>query len=301
MWGAIWGAVVIVGGWIAANAVYIAIGAAVGAVIGGVTAAITGGSISKGVLFGAIGGAVTAGVGAYLAPAAGAATAGGGSVGALGMSSNMAVTGAASTNVYGTAAYGYQAAAGAGATSSMTTSGILKKIGTSMAGSQWKGQIAGAIVKGGLSAWASNEQNKDSIKANKLAADRLAEENQKNRDWKSGESDKNFEQESALRSIPQAQDNTGYYLQHDTATQDRDLRRDQWDTEIEMQYDAIDLTADLQKKRTSAYTPKSKGIRQSLVDESAVTKEAPGSGKTWTQPVPEAALQGSPTESQEEV
>lgn len=118
-------------GFVTASAGTIAVNAIVGAVIGGLTAAISGGDVGKGVLFGAVGGAVISGAGAW----ASSATAG--------------------TSAFGPYASGYKmygtspATAGSSALKTVPTQGANTISGSLQKGGKWLlDKYGGNLIEG---------------------------------------------------------------------------------------------------------------------------------------------------------
>ena len=196
---------------IAAITVGVITAAVVGAAIGGLTAAITGGSVGKGMLFGAIGGVVSAGLSGVFAGA--------------GVGVEQTASGAFLAD--GGAAGGQVIATKTIETGSSTIGASLAEVGKKIAT-----QVGGEVVKSGISGYMANEGQKDMIKANREAAELKHKRDMEIIDLQA----KHSKELSAMGGSGGAgADNTGHQLTYDARMAELAQRSKEFDTTTKQQ------------------------------------------------------------------
>ena len=112
-----------------------------------------------------------------------------------------------------------------------TTSSLLAEVGKESLKTGSK-EIIGAVVKGGINAYAQSKAAEEAAKAQEKAAKELREwqeiEAEKDREFQASQTVEALEGEKALRGIAQEVDNTAAYLQYDLGTAELAQRRDEF-------------------------------------------------------------------------
>jgi len=151
--------------------------AIIGAAVGGLSAAVTGGDIGKGMLYGAVGGAVLGGIGAFAGMGSGGTA--GAATGATSAASSVPSSVTAGVNaVKGATTGAVVSGGGAGAASGSGLAGMLT------------GKLGESLVTGGLQMLGGALEGKDA-----------AEEADKQRAWQAEQNEKNRQLQERLASM----------------------------------------------------------------------------------------------------